>query len=365
VLYHGAKGEQCKGVAIWDLGGWVHPGGSIVTASSLCGLVRYNWRAHTNSHVGEDAESGQTLSGGGERVGTYTHPGCSSLSPSPPPPFSPPPPPSKPPPPFSPPPPPSPSPSPPPYPPGTTVFDDVVTFNVTFAADCASFNETALQRRLAYLLDVEPARVFLSVACGSVLVSVQIVAPNRPAAEALVQTLSAEVLSSEQAASDALGEEVIQVGLVELGAPLVVPPPEGAPPEGAPPDPGGGGAPAGSRTMLIAVIATLAPLACCVAAAAAFFVLRGQRVRVGRGSMHLTRTSALTPVKFGGSERSGRSGGKSERSGRRSSMLDEVTAAPAPLGTSPSLWRVPRRPEKGREDEPHPSFTPSSLSQYI
>jgi len=348
VLYHGAKGEQCKGVAIWDLGGWVHPGGSFVTASSLCGLVRYNWHAHTNSHVGEDAESGQTLSGGGERVGTYTHPGCSSLSPSPPPPFSPPPP-------------PSPSPSPPPYPPGTIVFDDVVTFNVTFAADCASFNETALQRRLAYLLDVEPPHIFLSVACGSVLVSVQIVAPNRPAAEALAQTLSAEVLSSEQAASDALGKEVIQVGLVELGSPLVVPPPEGAPP-----DPEGGDAPAGLRTMLIAVIATLAPLACCVAAAAAFFVLRGQRVRIGRGSMvHLTRTSALTPVKVGGSERSGRSGGKSERSGRRSSMLDEATAAPGPPGTSPSLWRVPRRPEKGLEDEPHPSFTPSSLSQYI
>jgi len=127
VLYHGAAGSQCAAVPIWSFSGWTHPGGRSVTAASLCGTVRYNWRSRSGSHASYNTEAmTETLGDGATRVGSFTDPLCnqspesSPLPPSSPPPAPSPPPPSPSPPPSPPPPslmPPPPPPSPSPLPP--------------------------------------------------------------------------------------------------------------------------------------------------------------------------------------------------------------------------------------------------------
>ena len=129
VILKGAAGAHCGSVPVWDLSGWRHPGGPIVQSFRMCGTVRHSWLDKTTNHPALAAdgtakpETGQTLYGGGVRVGSYVDPACSQ---SPPPPPLPPPPlapsPANPPAnplggPQAPPPPPLPPPPPPPPPP--------------------------------------------------------------------------------------------------------------------------------------------------------------------------------------------------------------------------------------------------------
>ena len=90
VIFRGASGAQCNNVPVWDLSGWTHPGGSFVTAASLCGTVRFGWLSRGSHGSSQDPEiDAASLSGGGQRVGSYRDPACPaapSSSPSPPPP---------------------------------------------------------------------------------------------------------------------------------------------------------------------------------------------------------------------------------------------------------------------------------------
>lgn len=82
VLYKEARGRTCGALPIWDMSGWAHPGGGLVTASSMCGTVRYSWLSRSSSHGSCDASANcdpeadvwdKPLIGGSGavRVGTY------------------------------------------------------------------------------------------------------------------------------------------------------------------------------------------------------------------------------------------------------------------------------------------------------
>ena len=152
---------------VWDVSDWLHPGGSFVQASSLCGRIIHAWLARSSSHAGNEPEAGTTLPGGGVKVGEYVDSACPEVEvshPPSPPVADPPLPPLPPAPPggFSPPPPASPSPpAEPPHPPsppaakpdGTSkdseapavpevvAYHLVVTTVVTVAGDVASFDD--------------------------------------------------------------------------------------------------------------------------------------------------------------------------------------------------------------------------------
>ena len=67
VLYKRGPGEACTPVPVWDLAGWVHPGGAQVIASfraSLCHSVRYHWLgkgAHATQGVDPEVYARHTL----------------------------------------------------------------------------------------------------------------------------------------------------------------------------------------------------------------------------------------------------------------------------------------------------------------
>ena len=92
VIYQAAAGMYCGEVPVWDLTTWTHPGGSFVTAQpTRCGTVRYSWLSRSGQHQNflanvdtGNPEAGQTLSGGGMRVGSYVDPAC-AMMPRPPP----------------------------------------------------------------------------------------------------------------------------------------------------------------------------------------------------------------------------------------------------------------------------------------
>ena len=97
VIYQGAAGRHCGEVPVWDLTMWNHPGGPFVQASTRCGTVRYGWLTRSPSHARHLAnddfanpESGQSLVGGGVRVGSFVDPACGSPWPPPSPPMPPP-----------------------------------------------------------------------------------------------------------------------------------------------------------------------------------------------------------------------------------------------------------------------------------
>ena len=81
VIYETTPGAQCNPVPIWDFTNWVHPGGGQVSASALCGTVRYGWLAKNGNHGGdarpEDITATQ-FAGGATRAGTYVDPTCSA-----------------------------------------------------------------------------------------------------------------------------------------------------------------------------------------------------------------------------------------------------------------------------------------------
>ena len=92
VIFEGAPGAYCAPVPVWDLANWRHPGGPAIQVSSLCGITHYNWLLLSPRHPVLSASrtamphSGQSLYGGGFRVGTYIDPECHGMQHQPPPP---------------------------------------------------------------------------------------------------------------------------------------------------------------------------------------------------------------------------------------------------------------------------------------
>ena len=227
-IVRGGAGTACggEGVPVWDVSGWVHPGGSFVQGSSLCGRVIHNWMGRSPSHASFNPEVGETLSGGGVKVGTHVDAACETITlPHPPSPgLSPPPPPSPPLPPappggFNPPPPTAPQPQAPPAgdvtnpvqggddatDAGAGLLPEVLlrTFvetTFTLAADVSSFDRAPVERALAGLF---PKAVEIAVsirAGGSLLLTASaafvVVADADAAATRLIGMADAELSAS-------------------------------------------------------------------------------------------------------------------------------------------------------------------------
>ena len=101
VIYHGGPAQYCMPVPVWDITNWHHPGGSFVQAAQMCGTIRYHWLSRSPRHpvmVNSRTampQQGQSLHGGGFRIGQYIDPACAGMVwPPPPPPVLAPPPPS-------------------------------------------------------------------------------------------------------------------------------------------------------------------------------------------------------------------------------------------------------------------------------
>ena len=88
-LFSRSPGEACEPVPVWDLTSWVHPGGSFVQPSMLCGKVRYNWLSASSSHGSQPSPQSETATNlpsraGGTaatRVGWFRDPTCPASSP--------------------------------------------------------------------------------------------------------------------------------------------------------------------------------------------------------------------------------------------------------------------------------------------
>lgn len=140
-------------------------------------------------------------------------------------------------------------------------MQDVVVFNATFDAECASFNQTLYKHRLAAALtEVVPEDILLAVTCGSVFVTFTILTRDRATAEAVVAELSTSVTASEAAASAALGASVLQVGAPGFGVPVAIPPTDDEPTDGERSQTAVGL----SRWMIILIVAVGSPLAVCI-----------------------------------------------------------------------------------------------------
>ena len=80
VIYHGGPAQYCMPVPVWDITNWHHPGGSFVQAAQMCGTIRYHWLSRSPRHpvmVNSQTampQQGQSLHGGGFRIGQYVDP---------------------------------------------------------------------------------------------------------------------------------------------------------------------------------------------------------------------------------------------------------------------------------------------------
>ena len=86
VLFHGAPGEKCGKVPLWELKDWACPAGSCqqnLPSEVLCDRVIYNWRSVSSIDTEDlgrrgtpEFRAGRPLEGGGRRVGYYQDPLC-------------------------------------------------------------------------------------------------------------------------------------------------------------------------------------------------------------------------------------------------------------------------------------------------
>jgi len=226
VIFRGASGAQCNNVPVWDLSGWSHPGGSDVTASSLCGTVRFGWLSRTSSHASsQDPETdAASLTGGGQRVGSYRDPACPASSP---PPFSFLPSPSPPPPSPSPPP-PSPSPPPPRPPPPPLSPPPLAYVHAAFTAsgdvsDYGPDKQQAIRNLFATaassVTTVSPSAVTLTITPASVAITVTIVLPSATAANSASSALSTGIMASPAALGSALSTAGVPATVAAIVAP--------------------------------------------------------------------------------------------------------------------------------------------------
>ena len=107
-------------------------------------------------------------------------------------------------------------------PPGWRVETQTVVFDATVEDACSAFDRESYRRNLARSLPgVGIDQIYLTVVCGSVIVTATIVAPNRTAAEQLLVELT-PIVANKAAAALALGVSLADVTSATLGPPLVI-----------------------------------------------------------------------------------------------------------------------------------------------